>query len=126
MEPAIQAAFAAMDKLEKGDISNPDEKRQVGHYWLRAPEVGPQEFRKPIIDTLTRVEAFARKIHSEGRLKHVLAIGIGGSALGPMFVADALGEPTTDKMKVHFVDNTDPDGISRALRLLDGRLARRW
>ena len=122
MEPAIQAAFGAMDKLEKGDISNPDEKRQVGHYWLRAPEVGPEEFRKPIIDTLTRVEAFARKIHSEGRLKHVLAIGIGGSALGPMFVADALGEPTTDKMKVHFVDNTDPDGISRALRLLNGRL----
>ena len=37
MEPKIQKAFAEMDALEKGAIANPDEKRMVGHYWLRAP-----------------------------------------------------------------------------------------
>jgi len=44
-----------------------------------------------------------------------MAIGIGGSALGPMFVHDALGEPGRDRMKFSFLDNTDPDGIAREL-----------
>jgi len=38
MEPAVQRAFADMDALESGAIANPDEKRMVGHYWLRAPQ----------------------------------------------------------------------------------------
>ena len=29
----------------------------------------------------------------------------------------------TDKMQVHFIDNTDPDGIARALSTLEGKLA---
>ena len=33
--------YADMDALEKGAIANPDEKRMVGHYWLRAPELAP-------------------------------------------------------------------------------------
>ena len=40
-----------------------------------------------------------------------------------MFVADALGDPATDPMRISFVDNTDPDGIARTLRQLAGRLA---
>jgi glucose-6-phosphate isomerase len=52
----------------------------------------------------------------------VLAIGIGGSALGPMFVGDALGNPAGDRMRVHFIDNTDPDGIARTLETLKGLL----
>jgi len=39
-----------------------------------------------------------------------------------MFVGDALGEPSSDRMKLHFIDNTDPDGIARALETLKGRL----
>jgi len=41
-----------------------------------------------------------------------LLIGIGGSALGPQFVADALGNPG-DPMDAFFFDNTDPDGFDR-------------
>ena len=37
------------------------------------------------------------------------------SALGPQFVGKALGYPNTDKLKVHFFDNTDPDGIDYTL-----------
>jgi glucose-6-phosphate isomerase len=44
-----------------------------------------------------------------------LVIGIGGSALGPQFVGKALGHPEKDKLKVHFFDNTDPDGIDLTL-----------
>jgi glucose-6-phosphate isomerase len=50
------------------------------------------------------------------RFTHVLSIGIGGSALGPMFVADALGNPGSDRMKIEFIDNTDPDGIAVEVR----------
>jgi glucose-6-phosphate isomerase len=42
MAPAIAKAFAEMSALEKGAIANPDEKRMVGHYWLRTPELAPQ------------------------------------------------------------------------------------
>jgi glucose-6-phosphate isomerase len=39
-----------------------------------------------------------------------------------MFVADALGHPATDRMRIDFVDNTDPDGIARLLRFLARQL----
>src|SRR5688572_25756943 len=41
MEPRLQKAFIAMAELEKGAIANPDEKRMVGHYWLRKPSLAP-------------------------------------------------------------------------------------
>jgi glucose-6-phosphate isomerase len=131
MEPAIHKAYTAMDALEKGAIANPDEDRMVGHYWLRAPELAPKpELAKEIKDTLASIKTFAADVHS-GKIKpptattftHVLSIGIGGSALGPEFVADALGHPLHDKMYVHFVDNTDPEGIARVLATLEGELA---
>jgi glucose-6-phosphate isomerase len=126
----LVAAFREMDALEKGAIANPDENRMVGHYWLRAPVLAPTpaiaaEIRKTIAD----IKSFAVGVHSgktrpprAERYTGVLCIGIGGSALGPMFVADALGDPATDKMRIDFIDNTDPDGIDRALRRLKGKL----
>ncbi|NUN94525.1 MAG: glucose-6-phosphate isomerase, partial [Verrucomicrobiae bacterium] len=39
---AMRRAFAAMRRLERGAIANPDEQRRVGHYWLRAPELAPE------------------------------------------------------------------------------------
>jgi glucose-6-phosphate isomerase len=127
---AIGKAFADMDALEKGGIANPDEKRMVGHYWLRAPQLAPNgALRAEIEETLARILAFTSKVHggqfqppAAPRFTRVVSIGIGGSALGPMFVADALGHPSTDKMHVQFVDNTDPDGISRVLTVLSGKL----
>lgn len=130
LEPLGQKAFVAMGGLERGSIANPDENRMVGHYWLRAPELAPSpELRKQIEQAIELVKSFAAKIHSgaikpptASKFRHVLSIGIGGSALGPMFVADALGHPERDRMAVDFVDNTDPDGIARTLARLDGRL----
>jgi glucose-6-phosphate isomerase len=68
------------------------------------------------------VKAFAKDIHQAGKFKRILCVGIGGSALGPMFVADALGDPKADRMVPYFIDNTDPDGIARVLRSLEGKL----
>jgi glucose-6-phosphate isomerase len=126
MEPAMQQAFMDMAALESGAIANPDEKRMVGHYWLRAPIHAPTKLiAQEITDTMGTIKKFAPDVHA-GKVKpvkaerftQVLAIGIGGSALGPMFVSDALGNPGADRMRVHFIDNTDPDGIARTLELL--------
>jgi glucose-6-phosphate isomerase len=129
MEPAMQKAFVAMADLEKGAIANPDEKRMVGHYWLRNSALAPSPaIRKEIDDTVAAVKAFAAEVHegkvasAKGSFKNVLVIGIGGSALGPQFVANALGQPATDKLSVFFFDNTDPDGMDKVLAQLSGRL----
>lgn len=130
LEPEMQRAFKEMDALEGGAIANPDENRMVGHYWLRAPDKAPTpEMARDIRETVEAVKRFAMNVHSGQvrppagrRFTRVLSIGIGGSALGPMFVADALGSPRSDAMQVYFIDNTDPDGIARTLAQLAGCL----
>lgn len=130
MAEPLASALAGMEALEKGAIANPDENRMVGHYWLRKPESAPTpEIATEIRKTIADIKAFAAGVHSgqirppaADRFTGVLCIGIGGSALGPMFVADALGDPATDRMRIDFIDNTDPDGIARALSRLSGRL----
>ena len=122
MEPKVQKAFADMAALEKGAIANPDEKRMVGHYWLRNPALAPTpEIRDEIQKTLVQIKAFTAKIHAgqirakSGPFKNYIIIGIGGSALGPQFVASAIGSSVNDKLTPYFLDNTDPDGIKRVL-----------
>lgn len=131
MEPRMQSAFAEMDALEKGAIANADENRMVGHYWLRNPALAPTpEIRAEIEGALTKIKSFAAKIHngevngSGGAFKNFLLIGIGGSALGPQFVANALSHPDTDKLKPFFFDNTDPDGMNRVLATIGSDLNR--
>ena len=129
MAPAMQRAYEAMDRLEAGQIANPDENRMVGHYWLRAPRLAPTNEISGQITTANReVLAFAKAVH-EGQIRppmtprftDLLLIGIGGSALGPQLVADALGRKR-NKLRIHFLDNTDPDGISRTVGSLGRRL----
>ena len=40
-------AFEFLNHLEAGAIANPDEGRQVGHYWLRNPSIGPLRSPRP-------------------------------------------------------------------------------
>src|ERR1044072_2497147 len=120
MRPRVDKAFAAMRELEAGAMGNPDENRMVGHYWLRDATLAPTaELRAEIEQTNERIKRFASDIHvgritsKDGRpFEHVLLVGIGGSALGPQFIADALGT-ARDAMSIHFFDNTDPDGFDR-------------
>lgn len=122
MEPLAQKAFLAMQQLEAGAIANPDEKRMVGHYWLRAAQMAPSaDLKAEIENTNKAIHDFVRSVHSGRKFTDVLTIGIGGSALGPQFVADALGTDD-DKMRMHFFDNTDPDGIDRTISRLQHRL----
>jgi glucose-6-phosphate isomerase len=125
MAGKLAGALDAMAALEAGAEANPDEHRQVGHYWLRAPELAPDPaLRKEIEDTLARVKTLAGRVHRGeirpergGVFRRVLVVGIGGSALGPELVADALASES-DRLRVSFLDNTDPDGIDRVLDAL--------
>jgi glucose-6-phosphate isomerase len=130
MRPKVEKAFKEMDALEKGAIANPDENRMVGHYWLRDSDLAPTtELRQEIIKTLEEIESFTEKVHSGGihpsgtsKFTDVISIGIGGSALGPEFVAAALA-PLSPPLAIHFIDNTDPAGIDDVLTRLQDRLS---
>jgi glucose-6-phosphate isomerase len=130
MQPKIEKAFAAMRELEAGAIANPTEKRMVGHYWLRNPALAPTaEIREEIEDTIKRIKKFAEDVHAGKitaengkRFRHLLLIGIGGSALGPQFVADALGS-SRDPIDIFFFDNTDPDGFDRVFDRMNDLLS---
>ncbi|KAG0455382.1 hypothetical protein HPP92_024674 [Vanilla planifolia] len=131
MEPKLKRAFVAMQELEKGEISNPDERRMVGHYWLRNPALAPNpSLSSQIEKTLDAICTFAEEIISakikppsspHGRFTQILSIGIGGSALGPLFVAEALA-PDNPPLKIRFIDNTDPAGIDHQIAQLGSEL----
>lgn len=128
--PEMEKAFKAMDGLERGAIANPDEQRMVGHYWLRDPNLAPySELTDEIQRVYSDIKTFAAGVHegsikppSAPRFTRVISIGIGGSALGPMFVSDALGSARSQFPRVTYVDNTDPDGIARVLEAHDEHL----
>ncbi len=128
------AALDEVAAMERGDVVNTDEGRQVGHWWLRAPERAPTlELAQAIDATASDVRAFAADVRA-GRLRgdagqawtDVLLVGIGGSELGPHLLIDALAEDALGRargLSLHFLDNTDPDGVARALGRLGARLA---
>ena len=119
--PLVERTFDDMRALEGGGIANPDENRMVGHYWLRAPNLAPTpELQGAIAAPLLALKAFAEQVHTGGVrppgggvFEQLLVIGIGGSALGPQLVADALAHGA--RMPIHFLDNTDPQGIDHTL-----------
>jgi glucose-6-phosphate isomerase len=120
--PRLVDALAAMAELEGGAIANADEDRRVGHYWLRAPGLAPTpEVEESIRGTIERIESFGRKViagevtaRDGARFERVLLVGIGGSALGPMLLADCF-EGLGEGLPLTVLDNTDPDGIDRTL-----------
>ncbi len=129
LKPKFERAFQDMTALEGGAIANPDENRMVGHYWLRNPDLAPTaDVKQEIVETISKIEDFVKKIHdgtihppTAPKFTDLLSVGIGGSALGPEFVAEALS-PDFPPMAVHFIDNTDPAGLDRILNRLKDRL----
>lgn len=129
MRGPMAEAYDAMAGLEAGEIANPDEGRMVGHYWLRNARLAPSDaIAREVRGGLKQIKGFAADVHAGKvgpkrgkKFTTVLQVGIGGSALGPQLVAEALGT-RKDKLAVHFMDNTDPDGIARTLGALRTRL----
>jgi glucose-6-phosphate isomerase len=125
MSPSISAALSSMADLEAGAISNLDEQRMVGHYWLRCPEIAPNSNISSSIQTSTKdIVRFAERIRKGGRsnrhkpFKRVIHVGIGGSSLGAQFISEAL-KGTSNLVTVDFLDNADPDSIYDMVGLND-------
>ncbi|MCB0320419.1 MAG: hypothetical protein KDD60_05785 [Bdellovibrionales bacterium] len=114
----FQKGIAELKAIEAGEAVNSDEKRMVGHYWLRTPTLAPNaEIQECITRELQHIEEFAADViagrilsDSGKRFRHVVQIGIGGSALGPQLLADALSYPG-QPLTFWSIDNTDPDGL---------------
>ena len=121
----VEKAFADMVSLESGAIANPDEGRMVGHYWLRNADLAPTpELKAAITEPLKALKDFVGKVQTGavraangGLFKQILLIGIGGSALGPQLVSQAIGQKA--RMPIAFFDNTDPQGIDDTLATLN-------
>ena len=124
LQPQIIKAFADMVAVEAGEIANPDEGRMVGHYWLRNADLAPtEELKKAITEPIAALKHFAEKVHtggitppSGGNFQQVLLIGIGGSALGPQLLSEAIGQNA--RLPLHFFDNTDPAGMDAVIARL--------
>ncbi len=128
MREKIEKALRYMERVDAGDIINVDEGRMVGHYWLRNPDIAPAAEAKEIRDCLSKIKSFVSDVHSgkilsgTGKVfKNVIVAGIGGSSLGPVFVDKALTTPE-DKMKLYFLDNTDPDGMDKVFAAVESEL----
>lgn len=130
LEPEMQEAYRQIRELEAGSLANPDENQMVGHYWLRAPELAPvRELQEEIRNAQDQVMDFAWRVHqglipgqTGQKFRHILIIGIGGSHLGPYFLSEALWQKE-NPCTLHFINNTDPDGIDRIMDLLEEKLA---
>jgi glucose-6-phosphate isomerase len=122
LAPQFDLAFQAMQALEGGAIANAEEQRQVGHYWLRQPQLAPSpDVADHISSEIDQIEQFGRaviageiKAPSGAAFTDVLWIGIGGSGLGPLLMIRAL-QNHGEGLPFHFFDNVDPNGMSRVL-----------
>ncbi|MDX1917668.1 MAG: hypothetical protein SFT81_00790 [Candidatus Caenarcaniphilales bacterium] len=68
--------------------------------------------------TFTKIQAFADQKIASGKFQNLVVVGIGGSALGPQALIQALHHPLWNELsreerkgglKVYFIDNVDPD-----------------
>ena len=119
----MQQAFEAMDALERGAIANPDEKRMVGHYWLRAPELAPTPESPPRSATLwPTIKTFAADVHA-GKVRTPAGAPVHPRAVASASAARRWGRsssPTPSAIRPPtrcgpFHRQHRPDGIARVL-----------
>ena len=127
MESRFVSVHAEMQKIEIGEIKNPDEGRKVTHFTDRSIYTGGSEF--------TEVEAFVEQIRTGTvrgatgeKFEAAVINGIGGSALGPQLVQMAINGPYWNELsenrrrgflKIYFLDNTDTAGAADAFAVCD-------
>ena len=76
MSEPMAEAYSAMEALEKGAIANPDEQRQVGHYWLRNPVIAPAGYGDNIKEVWQQLKEFSAR-PDVAEFQNILWIGIG-------------------------------------------------
>ncbi|HYW17152.1 MAG TPA: glucose-6-phosphate isomerase [Allosphingosinicella sp.] len=109
---------AARDALFAGAIVNPTEGRAAEHSAERGQ--GAPESVARASGLRSRMRALVDAIEAEafGPVRHILHIGIGGSALGPDFVIDALGRES-GRYETAVVSNVDGAALEEAVAGFD-------
>jgi glucose-6-phosphate isomerase len=102
-------------RLFAGAIVNPSEGRAATHMAERGQ--GPADAVAAADSAARAATALADTLRRDGT-RHVIHIGIGGSALGPALLLDALARDA-DGPAVHVVSNIDGEALHRALLACD-------
>lgn len=109
---------AKRDDLFAGRVVNPSEGRAAGHTAERG-EGAPESVAKAQA-LHNRMRALVDAIEGDalGPIRHILHVGIGGSALGPDLIVDALGRDGA-RYDVAVVSNVDGCALEEAFARLD-------
>ncbi|WP_428968778.1 glucose-6-phosphate isomerase [Sphingomonas sp. Xoc002] len=109
---------AKRDALFGGEVVNVTEGRAVEHTAERGE--GNPESVAVARQSHARMRALIDAIEAEalGPIRHVLHIGIGGSALGPDLLVDALGRDS-DRYDVAIVSNVDGVALEEVFKRFD-------
>jgi len=116
---ADAAGFADMrTKLFAGEVVNPSEGRAAEHPALRG--VGRESAVEEAEALRERMRLLVGAIHEGalGEVRHLIHIGIGGSALGPALAVDALAREDA-LVDVHVVSNIDGVALEAAFAACD-------
>jgi glucose-6-phosphate isomerase len=109
---------AARNALFAGDVVNTSEGRAAEHTAERGEGAPESVARARLFHNRMRALIDAIEAGALGEIRHVLHIGIGGSALGPDLLIDALGRDA-DRYDVAVVSNVDGAAIEEATRRFD-------
>ncbi|AXQ98305.1 glucose-6-phosphate isomerase [Pseudoalteromonas piscicida] len=119
------------EKMFSGEKINITEDRAVLHTALRNRANTPiyvdgVNVTEQVNAELEKLQVFSNRVRSgewqgyTGKaVKDVVAIGVGGSNLGPQMVTDALAAYADDTLNVHYVSNVDGVQIASVLKGLD-------
>ena len=119
------------DRMLAGEAINSTEGRAVLHTALRNRAGTPvlvdgQDVMPAVNEVLERIRSFTDQVrggswrgHTGRAITDVVNIGIGGSDLGPLMVAQALEPYASPALRTHFVSNVDGAHLVHALRGLD-------
>ena len=114
----IQGFSARREALLSGEIVNPTEGRAAEHTAQRG--VGKDTSVEEAQALHARMRSLVEAIHQGalGEVRHLIHIGIGGSALGPALAVDALSRDGA-VVDVHVVSNIDGCALEEATAACD-------
>ena len=128
LDAGLVAGFAALarhqdlagarDALFAGKIVNPTEGRAAEHSAERGQGAPESVARASALHARMRALIDAIEAEAFGPIRHVVHIGIGGSALGPDFLIDALGRGS-DRYETAIVSNVDAAALEEAVAGFD-------
>jgi glucose-6-phosphate isomerase len=111
---------ASKDALFSGAVVNPTEGRAAEHCAERGSGNPEAIARARALQARMRGLVEAIDAGALGEIRHILHIGIGGSALGPKLLVDALGRDDA-RYDVKVVSNVDGAALAEAVKGMDPR-----